>query len=200
MKVGIYGGTFNPPHSGHIQSISHLIQNGYLDQIWVMPALIPPHKNIALSIEHRLKMLEMAFAELNNIKISDIELKSLQKSYTVNTLEMLKVKYKEIDFFFILGADNLKTFHTWKDYKKLLKDNEFIMMRRPDFQIEAGDYSDLSMDEFLKLTKNSVDTPLIPVSSSQIREMFYKEPDMVKNYLTKDIFDYIKANNLYMSI
>jgi len=202
MKVGIFGGTFNPPHSGHIKSISYLLKNKVLDQIWLMPALIPPHKNpeTILPIEHRLKMLKIFFEGIKKILISDIELKNSEISYTVDTLRILKLKYKDIKFLFILGADNLKTLHTWKNHKNLLKENEFIIMRRPGFKIKKDNYPSLSIDEFIKLTANMIDTPLIPVSSSWIREMFYKEPDKVKNYLGEDIFNYIKSNNLYHSV
>lgn len=107
MKIGIFGGSFNPIHNGHINLCKELLDNNYLDVIYLMPNATPPHKNnVQTSFMHRLNMIKLAIKNIENLKILDCEKDSTIKHYTYNTLENLKTIFKDDELFFIMGADS----------------------------------------------------------------------------------------------
>lgn len=197
-KIGIFGGTFDPVHIGHIECIKHILNNTILDQIIIIPAANPPHKlnNKISPLKHRIKMLELAFRNIKNVVVSNEE-SGDKPNYTVLTMRKMKKQYPDSHLFFILGTDNLKTIHTWKDYKSFINENDFILMCRGGYGVSYEDCPDLTTIEFNILTKNKIDTPLINISSTEIREAILKGKNNIPEYLLKDICAYIKSNKLF---
>lgn len=115
MRIGVFGGTFDPPHNGHYKYACEAMEKLELDRLIVIPASIPPHKaNLGISSgEDRMKMTELLFCENENVFVSDMELGRQGKSYTVDTVRILRETYPEDEIFFLMGSDMLLSFHTW---------------------------------------------------------------------------------------
>ena len=123
MKVGLYFGTFNPIHVGHIIIANHLVEYSDLDEIWMVVTPHNPHKkkNSLLENHHRYELVYIALQKYTKIKPSDIEFKLPQPNYTVNTLAHINEKYPQHEFSLIMGEDNLQSFHKWKNYETILE-------------------------------------------------------------------------------
>ncbi|MGC8746065.1 MAG: nicotinate-nucleotide adenylyltransferase [Candidatus Saccharicenans sp.] len=136
--VGLFGGTFNPVHYGHLKVAEEVLARFPLDHIWFIPSYIPPHKDSkeVVAAEHRLKMVEIACQNQPKILVSDIEVKNPGRSYSIITLKKLKELYPDDLFFFILGSDAFLEIETWKDYTELLKECSLIVVSRPGFKFE----------------------------------------------------------------
>ncbi|HLT65125.1 MAG TPA: nicotinate (nicotinamide) nucleotide adenylyltransferase, partial [Flavobacterium sp.] len=132
MKVGLYFGTFNPVHIGHLIIANHLAENSDLDEIWMVVTPHNPLKKKAGLLEdyHRMHMIHLATENYDKLKPSDIEFKLPQPNYTINTLVHLKEKYPKYHFSLIMGEDNLKSFPKWKNYKVILEDYEVYVYPR----------------------------------------------------------------------
>ncbi|AFM27360.1 nicotinate-nucleotide adenylyltransferase [Desulfomonile tiedjei] len=131
QRVGILGGTFNPPHLGHLRLAEEVAELHELSRILFMPSLIPPHKyhpEIA-SPEHRLEMTRLACLGNDRLEVSDLEIRLKGPSYTINTLKALKEQ--NLETFFIMGTDSLKEISTWKDYQQLFELSHFLVVKRP---------------------------------------------------------------------
>src|SRR5690554_5334867 len=117
MKIGLYFGTFNPIHIGHLIIANHLLENSNLDEVWMVVTPHNPHKRKASLLEdyHRLHMIHLATETYDKIKPSDIEFKLPQPNYTINTLVHLQEKFPKNDFCLIMGEDNLKSLNRWKN-------------------------------------------------------------------------------------
>ena len=181
MKIGLYFGTFNPIHIGHLIIANHMAEYSDLDQIWMV---VTPHnplkkKSTLLDDYHRLQMVHLATEDFPKIKPSDIEFKLLQPNYTVNTLAHLQEKHPNYEFSLIMGEDNLKSFHKWKNYEVILAHHEIYV------------YPRLSSEEDLLKLKNHpkiyfVVAPIVEISSTFIRDNIKKEKKEQKtiSYLT----------------
>lgn len=202
MKIGILGGTFNPPHKGHIKLGLDFAKKLGLDKVLVIPAKIPTHKeaNGLVSGKDRLKMCRLAFKD-KIFEVSDIEIKSEKDSYTVYTLEMLKEKYPDDEFYLIIGSDMFLIFDKWYHYKDILSMCTVCVETREN---------DESIDELKKYAKKTlgIDTdksgkiiinPVkpFPVSSTEIRQRI-KDKKGIKRLVDKDEFEYIKTRGLYL--
>ncbi|MEC5164563.1 nicotinate-nucleotide adenylyltransferase [Flavobacterium sp. PL11] len=191
MKIGLYFGTFNPIHIGHLIIANHMAEYSDLDQIWMV---VTPHnplkkKSTLLDDYHRLQMVHLATEDFPKIKPSDIEFKLLQPNYTVNTLAHLQEKYPHCVFSLIMGEDNLKSFHKWKNYEVILVHHEIYV------------YPRLSSEEDLLKLKNHpkihfVDAPIVEISSTFIRDNI-KNGKNVKPLLSSNVWEYIDHNNFY---
>jgi nicotinate-nucleotide adenylyltransferase len=191
MKIGLYFGTFNPIHVGHLIIANHMAEHADLDQVWMV---VTPHnplkkKSTLLADHHRLEMVFLATENFPKIKPSDIEFKLSQPNYTVNTLVHLEEKYPEHTFSLIMGEDNLKSFHKWKNYEAILAHHEIYVYPRLD-----------NTDEN-KLFKNHpkihlVDAPVVEISSTSIRENI-KNGKNVLPLLPPKVWEYIDHNNFY---
>ncbi|MFN2341056.1 MAG: nicotinate-nucleotide adenylyltransferase [Halanaerobium sp.] len=195
-RVAIFGGTFDPPHLGHL-ILAEQIKNSFdLAEIIFMPAGKPPHKKNKdiLPDRHRFKMLKLTIDENPEFSLSDWELKKDGYSYTANTLSEFVPQLDAEEVFFIIGADSLAEIFKWKDPKYLLNEGKFIVFNRPGYNLNGI----LKAEKYLPFSKNisTYQGLNIEISSSLIRKEIKKGNSI--RYLTTDkIKKYIEKNNLY---
>lgn len=191
MKIGLYFGTFNPIHIGHLIIANHLLENSELDEVWMVVTPHNPHKRKASLLEdyHRLHMIHLATETYDKIKPSDIEFKLPQPNYTINTLVHLQEKFPKNDFCLIMGEDNLKSLDKWKNYELILKDYTiYVYPRISEFEIP---------EEFVNHPKiHKVDAPIIELSSTFIRNSI-KEGKNIRPMLSDKVWEYIDHNLFY---
>lgn len=191
-KYGIFGGTFNPPHIAHSIVAENVRQQLNLDKIIFIPTGNPPLKNSIPAI-HRIAMASLAFGQNKNFEVSEIEIdRPDEKSFTVNTLQMLKEKYKneEVDLYLIIGVDNLIDLPKWKEPEKLFELSEVVVMNRPNFSHKDSEIKFSSKVKFVKV-------PFLEISSSMIRQLV-SEKRSVKYLVNPDVENYIKDHKLYI--
>ena len=195
-RIAIFGGTFNPVHKGHTNALREILKAVDLDEVIIMPAKIPPHKEASdlASEQQRLEMCRLAFAEFPQAEVCDYELRREGKSYSVYTIRHIKEIYPEDRLYFIVGSDMLLTFHQWFEYEEILQKCGLICMSRED-----GDMAEL--EAYAEKLREKGEVIIIPakpfeVSSTQIRDMLEKGLDC-SCYLHKNVVQYITDNNLY---
>ncbi|UFH47312.1 nicotinate-nucleotide adenylyltransferase [Flavobacterium galactosidilyticum] len=191
MKIGLYFGTFNPIHIGHLIIANHMAEYSDLDQIWMV---VTPHnplkkKNTLLDDSHRLQMVHLATEDFPKIKPSDIEFKLAQPNYTINTLTHLQEKYPKYEFSLIMGEDNLKSLHKWKNYEVILEHHEIYVYPRISSEEE-----NLEFKNHPKI--HIIHAPIVEISSTFIRENI-KIGKNVKPLLPNKVWEYIDHNNFY---
>lgn len=184
-RIGILGGTFDPPHLGHLIIAEEVMLALQLDQVWFMPTNEPPHKQNAMTVAaDRVKMLEYALEDNERFRINTIELEREGKSYTFDTMSLLKEKYPNDTFYFIIGADMVEYLPKWQRIDDLLNIVTFVGVNRPGYELKT------------KYPIMEVDIPLIDISSSYIRSRLQNNKSV--NYLVPDaVYEYIKGNHLY---
>ena len=180
MKLGIYVGSFNPPHMGHIKVVNYLLENKIVDKVIILPTPNYWNKTDLVDIDLRVDMLR--FFETDNIIIDDINNKY---QYTYQVLESLKKTYKNDQLFLVISSDNIEKFHLWKNVDEILK-NKVIVLRRGNNEIYKY-VEKLGREHFIVID----DFPFIDVSSTEIRNNLDNE------YLDKRVLNYIKKHNLY---
>ncbi len=187
-RTGIFGGSFDPVHTGHLEVVDSFLRSGLIDDLLILPTPYPPHKKEKnqTPFHHRLKMLEVAFAGYDRVKISDLEQKLPSPSYTLQTIRYLKTEYPETTFFLCLGEDNLKIFEKWYRSDEILEETVLIIAERPGF-----DSSGIS----LKILERAVFVEHEPVeaSSTDVRSAVNQSGDL----LPKAVIDYIEKHGLY---
>ena len=191
MKIGLYFGTFNPIHVGHMIIANHMAEHSDLDQIWLVVTPHNPHKQKTTLLDdyQRLHMVTLATEDFTKIKPSDIEFKLQQPNYTVNTLAHLEEKYPKHEFVLIMGEDNLNSFHKWKNYEVILKNHEiYVYPRKNSAKIN---------EQFVAHNKiKRVDAPIIELSSTFIRDNI-KSKKNVAPMLPQKVWDYIDSSAFY---
>ena len=190
-KVGLYFGTFNPIHVGHLIIANHMVENSDLDEIWMV---VTPHnpfkkKSSLLENHHRFELVYRATENYEKLKPSDIEFKLPQPNYTVHTLAHISDTYPDKDFCLIMGEDNLKSFHKWKNYETILEHHHIYVYPR----ISDG-VVDHQFKDHPKIHK--VDAPIIELSSTMIRNGI-KNKKNIKPLLTNEVWQYIDEMNFY---
>ncbi|WP_378180412.1 nicotinate (nicotinamide) nucleotide adenylyltransferase [Aquimarina sp. SS2-1] len=190
-KIGLYFGTFNPIHIGHLAIANHMAEYSDLDEIWMV---VTPHnpfkkKNSLLDNNHRLEMVYRATESYPKLKPSDIEFKLQQPNYTVNTLVHLQEKYPDYEFHLIMGEDNLKSFHKWKNYEVILENHHIYVYPR----ISEGK-TDHQFKDHLKIHK--VAAPIMEISSTFIRKAILIGKN-IRPLLPKEVWEYIDEMNFY---
>lgn len=188
MKIGVYVGSFNPVHKGHMKIVKYLIENNYLDKAIVIPTGAYWDKQNLIDIKNRIHMLK--YYENENIII---DTKHNNIPYTYQVLEELSKIYEKEDLHLILGADNIISFSKWKNYEEILKYN-LIILNRDSIDIKYY------LDELKKFDKYGIinDLPIINISSTMIREKIKnRDYSGLENYIDKEVIDYIKKNGLY---
>jgi nicotinate-nucleotide adenylyltransferase len=191
MKIGLYFGTYNPIHVGHLIIANHMAEHADLDQVWMV---VTPHnplkKKATLLDDHqRLQMVYLATEDFPKIKPSDIEFKLPQPNYTVNTLIHLHEKHPDYEFSLIMGEDNLKTLHKWKNYEVILENHEIYVYPRISSENE-----NLELKNHPKI--HLIDAPVVEISSTDIRNNIKKGKN-VQPLLPHKVWDYIDHNNFY---
>lgn len=190
MKVGIFGGSFNPIHIGHAIIASHVIQHADLDQIWLMVAPLNPLKepNVHNNDIDRLRMTELVTRQIEGLETSAFEFTLPRPSYTINTLHALQEKFPQHEFSLIIGADNWAVFKKWKDWKEIIDNHDILIYPRLGYKVTIPE----EYAHRVKLT----DAPIIEISSTQIREGLAKGENM-RFYVPDDVYRYILTNHLY---
>ncbi len=138
--IAIYGGTFDPPHLGHLQVADAILGAFHLDALLLVPAFVPPHKRrqTIASPYHRLAMLALATADRPQLFVSTIELEAPSRPYTIETLERLQREAPDSRLFFVMGADSFRDIHTWREYRRILTEFDVIVAMRPGCEV-AGE-------------------------------------------------------------
>lgn len=191
MKTGLFFGSFNPVHIGHLAIANYMLEFTDLDELWM---IVSPHnpfktKNSLAGEYDRIKMVEMAIGENPKMSASDIEFRLPKPSYTIDTLTYLKERYPSKNFILLVGSDNLESFHKWKNYEEILKNYQLYVYPRPGSGLgKYAEYKNIKM----------VNAPLIEISSSFIRESI-KEGKNIQYFLPLKVYEYIKHNNFYKS-
>ncbi len=191
MKIGLYFGTFNPMHIGHLIIANHMAEHSDLEQVWMVVTPHNPHKkkSTLLDDHHRLEMVHLATEGYDNIRPSDIEFKLPQPNYTVNTLVHLLEKYPMHEFSLIMGEDNLNSLHKWKNYEVLLQNHDIYVY--PRINGEAAN------EELINHPRvHRIDAPVIEISSTFIRKSI-KDGKNVKPLLPQKVWEYIDHNLFY---
>lgn len=188
-KTGLFFGSFNPVHSGHLMIASYIAEFTDLDQVWFV---VSPHnplkeKSTLLADNHRLYMVNLAIEDDPRFKSSNIEFKLPQPSYTIDTLTYLSEKFPGKEFILIAGSDNLPTFHKWKNHEELLRQYKIYLYPRPN--IAASSFDD--HPSFIK-----VEAPLITVSSSFIRKGI-REGRNMRYFLPEKVWRYVEEMHFY---
>ncbi|REG99079.1 nicotinate (nicotinamide) nucleotide adenylyltransferase [Flavobacterium aquicola] len=191
MKIGLYFGTFNPIHIGHLIIANHMAEHADLDQVWMVVTPHNPLKKKATLLDdyHRLQMVYLATEDFQKIKPSDIEFKLSQPNYTVNTLVHLQEKYPNHEFSLIMGEDNLKSLHKWKNYEVILEHRDIYVYPRISAEAE-----NLELKNHPKI--HLIDAPIVEISSTFIRENVKKGKN-VQPLLPNKVWEYIDHNNFY---
>ena len=201
MKIGLYFGTFNPIHIGHLIIANHVAEYSGLNQIWMVVTPHNPLKNKQTLLDdyQRLQLVFLATEEYPKIKPSDMEFKLPQPNYTVNTLVHLQEKFPQHDFSLIMGEDNLKSLHKWKNYDVILQNHEIYVYPRILSEIETSLKGEMAKQN--STYKNNpkihfIDAPIVEISSTFIRENI-KNKKNVRPLLPSKVWEYIDHNNLY---
>ena len=192
MKIGIFGGSFNPPHKMHKEIALTLIEKHYVEKVIFVPTGSKyKYKNNLLSDKVRLEMLELMCRDNNNLGVSDYELKE-HVVYTYETLNYFKNKYKDDEIYFICGTDNLSYIDKWKKGEDILSNNKLLVIKR-----NTDDINTL-LDKYKDYKNNIIVTDIKEneISSTKIREMIYNNKG-VEDYLDNKVLDYIVRNKLY---
>jgi nicotinate-nucleotide adenylyltransferase len=191
MKIGLYFGTFNPIHVGHLIIANHMAENADLEQVWLVVTPHNPHKkkDTLLDDYHRLQMVHLATEDYPKLKPSDIEFKLSQPNYTVNTLVHLEEKYPDHEFSLIMGEDNLKSLHKWKNFEVLLQNHDIYVYPRL-----SAEQENLDLKNHPKV--HLIDAPIVEISSTFIRKSI-KDGKNIQPLLSDKVWEYIDHNNFY---
>ncbi|KAA3623531.1 MAG: nicotinate-nucleotide adenylyltransferase [Flavobacterium sp.] len=190
-KIGLYFGTFNPIHVGHLTIANYMVEFSDLDEVWLVVTPHNPHKkkNSLLDDIHRLAMVRIAVEDYPKLKASTIEFDLPQPNYTVNTLAHLEEKYPEYDFCLIMGEDNLKSFHKWKNYEVILERYAiYVYPRISEGKVESRfkDHPAITL----------VEAPIMELSSTFIRNAVKKNKN-IRPMLPEAVWKYLDEMNFY---
>lgn len=190
IQVGIFSGSFNPIHVGHMILANYMQQFTYLDEVWIVVTPQNPLKKLSelLNDDLRLAMTKLATDNYDNLKVCDIEFKMPIPSYTIDTLHQLSSQYPDYEFTLIIGGDNWEYFDKWKDYQTILREYKIIIYPRLGETIE--------IEEQYKDTVKLVTAPIVEVSSTFIRNNLREGKEM-RAFVPEKVYDYILNDNLY---
>lgn len=198
MRIGIFGGSFNPIHSGHVELIKGVISEISLDKVLVMPTFIPPHKNVdcAVSVQDRLNMCRIATEDIKKAEVCDLEIKRGGTSYTYKTLEQLSAMYPDSELFLIMGADMFLSVDTWKNPDIIFKLATICGVARKGVGSREALLRKEPILNALGAKTKVMKLALREISSTTIRTAI-KKGQPVGEYLPKRVEEYILENHLY---
>lgn len=185
MRIGIFGGSFNPPHNVHRDIAISLIENNYVDKVIFVPTGSHYNKKNLINEKHRYEMVKLMIKGYGNLDVSDYELCS-NLIYTYQTLRYFSTLYKNDEIYFICGADNIKEITTWKNYNEILNNYKILVIGR----------NDINLWKIKQLSNNIIDTNIVlnNLSSTFIRNNINSS----NKYLDYKVYKYIRDNNLYI--
>ena len=194
MKIGIFGGSFNPPHKMHKKIAKTLIKKGYVDKVIFVPTGMKyEYKTNLISNENRVEMLSLMIEKEKNMMISKYELQQ-KPIYTYETLKHFKKRYKDDEIYFICGTDNLSYIDKWKHGKDILKNYKLLVIKRRTNEIEP------ILEKYRQYRQNIIVTKIKEktISSTKIRTYLKQNNNLkARIYIDRKIYNYIKENNLY---
>lgn len=190
MKIGIFSGSFNPIHIGHIILANHVIEHTEIDEVWF---LVTPHNPLKeesslLDEQERLQMAQLAIAPYKKMKASDFEFSLPRPSYTIDTLTALRQKFPEHEFSLIIGSDNWNDIASWKNYEAIIDQYKILVYPRLDYRV--------TIPKKLKSSIETLDSPIIEISSTHIREEI-AAGNNIRPFVPFEVFEYITKNKLY---
>ena len=189
MKVGLFFGSFNPVHIGHLVIANFMAENTDLQKVWFV---VSPHnplkeKKSLLKDADRLHLVRLATEDNTKFKVSDIEFKLPQPSYTIHTLTYLKEKFPQHEFILIMGSDNLESLEKWKNYEIILRDYEiYVYSRAEKLKTQLANHAHVKIFE----------VPVMDISSSEIRKLI-SEKKSVRYLLPEIVYEEIKTRKFY---
>lgn len=189
IRTGIFGGTFNPIHLGHLALANYLCEENWVDELWFLITPQNPFKQEQTLLDNhlRMKMVEAAIADYPRFKASDFEFTLPRPSYTVTTLQKLSETYPDREFVLIIGADNWAAFDKWKSPEEILQNHRILVYPRPGYEINPHE---------LPAQVKAVNTPLLEISSTFIRESIASGKD-IRYFLHPEVYRFIKQHQLY---
>ena len=191
MKIGIFGGSFNPIHSGHAIIAHHIISSGAVDRLWLMVSPVNPLKvglEQQVADTDRLRMVEMVTRPLENVETSAFEFTMPKPSYTIDTLNALQAKFPDDEFYLVTGADNWVIFDRWRNSEEILAKYHLLVYPRLGY--------DVVIPEELRDRVTLVDAPIIELSSTEVRERLAQGLS-ARYYVPDEVLSYIERKGLY---
>lgn len=191
MKIGIFGGSFNPIHSGHAIIAHHIISSGAVDRLWLMVSPVNPLKvglEQQVADTDRLRMVEMVSRPLENVETSAFEFTMPKPSYTIDTLNALQAKFPDDEFYLVTGADNWVIFDRWRNSEEILAKYHLLVYPRLGY--------DVVIPEELRDRVTLVDAPIIELSSTAVRERLAQGLS-ARYYVPDEVLSYIERKGLY---
>jgi nicotinate-nucleotide adenylyltransferase len=188
MKIGLFFGSFNPIHHGHLMVASFIANHTDLQQVWLVVSPQNPHKTQSslLNEYDRLHLAQLAIEDDAQIKVSDIEFKLPKPSYTIDTLTYLEEKYPQHQFYVIMGSDSFQNLPKWKNFEALVKNYQFIVYRRPGFEITEKYGADVTY----------LEAPMLELSATLIRNNC-KDGITIRYLVPEDVRLEIERNNYF---
>ncbi|WP_034671651.1 nicotinate (nicotinamide) nucleotide adenylyltransferase [Epilithonimonas caeni] len=198
-KIGLFFGSFNPIHIGHLILANYILENSDMQELWFVVSPQNPFKDkkSLLKDHNRLDMVQLAIRNYPKMRASNVEFSLPTPSYTIDTLTYLKEKHPDFSFSLIMGEDNLGSLHKWKNYELLLKNHQIIVYPRI-----LGEEKKDEVFESLRLTVaqheniHQIDAPIIELSATEIRNMI-KEGKNVRPMLPPEVFEYLDGSSFY---
>ena len=191
MKIGIFGGSFDPIHIGHAIIAQHIIGRGAVDRLWLMVSPLNPLKadnERHVADTDRLRMVEMVTRPMEGVETSAFEFTMPKPSYTIDTLNALQAKFPDDEFYLVIGADNWELFGKWRNSDEILAKYHVLIYPRLGYEVNIP----IELQDRVRL----IDAPIIELSSTQIRERLAQGLS-VRYYIPDEVLAYIEQKNLY---
>lgn len=187
MKVGLYFGSFNPIHNGHLIIASHIVEHSDIEKVWFVLSPQNPLKpsSTLLNEYDRLHLVNLSIENDSRFKVSDVEFKMPKPSYTIDTLTHLSEKYPQHQFVVIMGSDSYTNLHKWKNYELLVRGYSIIVYNRPSFEVAENKYG-----------ATILDAPLLNISSTFIRQSI-KNYKSIRYLVHEAVYEELKNNKYY---